>query len=345
MNRYQEHFIDLESNIEDALVMLNSLGKDAILFVLDTNLKLIGSITDGDVRRGLLKGITIEKKINEILQPYPHFFRLGKTDIKKVIQLRESNFRIIPVLDEDDRVVKVINFRKNKSYLPIDAIIMAGGIGQRLMPLTKNKPKPLLHVGDKPIIEHNINRLNCFGIDNYWVSIKYLGDQIEQYFDKSDLNIHFVREKEPLGTIGAVSKINDLVHDYVLICNSDILTNLDYEHFFLDFLENDADMSIVSIPYKVNIPYAVLEIAAGRVNDLKEKPTYTYYSNGGIYLVKKKLLQLIPKNIRFDATDFIECLIQKGYNIISYPLTGYWLDIGSHEDFIKAQSDIKHISF
>ena len=222
---------------------------------------------------------------------------------------------------------------------------MAGGIGQRLMPLTKNKPKPLLHVGDKPIIEHNINRLNCFGIDNYWVSIKYLGDQIEQYFDKSDLNIHFVREKEPLGTIGAVSKINDLVHDYVLICNSDILTNLDYEHFFLDFLENDADMSIVSIPYKVNIPYAVLEIAAGKVNDLKEKPTYTYYSNGGIYLVKKKLLQLIPKNIRFDATDFIECLIQKGYNIISYPLTGYWLDIGSHEDFIKAQSDIKHISF
>jgi dTDP-glucose pyrophosphorylase len=325
--------------------MLNSLGKDAILFVLDTNLKLIGSITDGDVRRGLLKGITIEKKINEILQPYPHFFRLGKTDIKKVIQLRESNFRIIPVLDEDDRVVKVINFRKNKSYLPIDAIIMAGGIGKRLMPLTKNKPKPLLHVGDKPIIEHNINRLNCFGIDNYWVSIKYLGDQIEQYFDKSDLNIHFVREKEPLGTIGAVSKINDLVHDYVLICNSDILTNLDYEHFFLDFLENDADMSIVSIPYKVNIPYAVLEIAGGKVNDLKEKPTYTYYSNGGIYLVKKKLLQLIPKNIRFDATDFIECLIQKGYNIISYPLTGYWLDIGSHEDFIKAQSDIKHISF
>ena len=132
----------------------------------------------------------------------------------------------------------------------------------------------------------------------------------------------------------------------MLLTNSDILTNLDYEQFFLDFIRKKADFSVVSIPYQVNIPYAVLEKnKEGCIESFKEKPTYTYYSNGGIYLIKKELLNYIPKNSFFNATDLMEKLIQEQKKVISFPLVGYWLDVGKHEDFVKAQNDIKHIKF
>jgi NDP-sugar pyrophosphorylase family protein len=300
------------------------------------------------VRRGLLRGVTINDKVNDIIQPNPRYINKEEGDIKKVIEYREGNFRILPVLDKDKKVVNVINFRETRSYLPVDAVIMAGGRGQRLRPLTDVTPKPLLKVGNKPIMEHNMDRLALYGIDDFWVSIKYLGEQIEQYFgDGRDRNaqISYVWEDEALGTIGAVSKIKNFGHDYVLITNSDLLTNLDYEQFFLDFINKDADLSVVTIPYQVNIPYAVLETANGMISSFKEKPTYTYYSNGGIYLVKRSALKYLPENKFFNATDLMEKLIEEGHKVISYPLSGYWLDVGKHEDFEKAQVDILQIKF
>lgn len=348
MSNFRKHIININSTIEQCLIQLNNLGKDAILFVEDKDKKLIGALTDGDVRRGLLKGISIDQNINFIIQPNPKFIRKGDFDIKKVIEYRESNFRIIPVIDRTDMIVNVINFRELYSYLPVDAVIMAGGKGQRLSPLTLKTPKPLLVVGDKPIIDHNITRLASFGIDDLWISVKYLGEQIENYFGNGsnrNINLKYIWEDEPLGTIGAVSKIKDFNHEYILISNSDVLTNLDYEHFFLDFIAQDADMSIVTIPYQVNIPYAVLETDNSKVFSFKEKPTYTYYSNGGIYLVKKSIISFLPYNQFFNATDLIAMLIEKGNKVISYPLNGYWLDIGNPQDFAKAQADFKNIKF
>jgi NDP-sugar pyrophosphorylase family protein len=163
--------------------------------------------------------------------------------------------------------------------------------------------------------------------------------------EDKNINISYVWEDNPLGTIGSVSKIQNFQHDYVLISNSDLLTNLDYEHFFLEFLKQDADMGVVTIPYQVSIPYAVLETNNGSIINFKEKPTYTYYSNGGIYLVKRSVLNRIPKDKFFNATDLLEVLILEGKKVFSYPLLGYWLDIGCHEDFEKAQRDIKNIKF
>ncbi|CAM1341406.1 Nucleotidyl transferase (fragment) [Tenacibaculum amylolyticum] len=197
-------------------------------------------------------------------------------------------------------------------------------------------------------MEHNVDRLALYGIDDYWFSVKYLGEQIEAYFGKGEsknLDIDYVWEDKPLGTVGAVSKINNFKHDYILLTNSDILTNLDYEDFYLDFISKDADFSVVSIPYQVNIPYAVLENENGCIKSFKEKPTYTYYSNGGIYLMKKEVLDFIPKEEFFNATDLMEELIKKGNKVISYPLAGYWLDVGKHEDFKQAQEDIYKIKF
>jgi dTDP-glucose pyrophosphorylase len=346
MRIYKDHLILSGSKVKEALLALNELSQDAIIFVVDSDEKLIGALTDGDVRRGLLKGFTIDSVINEIIQDNPRYITKGENNLNKIIEYREGDFRIVPVVDENHRVVNVINFRNIKSYLPIDAVIMAGGRGQRLKPLTDTTPKPLLKVGAKPIMEHNLDRLALFGIDDFWVSVKYLGEQIENHFGRGEnknINIEYVWENEPLGTIGAVSKIDNFQHDYILVTNSDLLTNIDYELFFLDFIKQDADLAVLTIPYQVNIPYAVLETNNGTVKSFKEKPTYTYYSNGGIYLMKKKMLNFIPKDSFFDAPDLMQELINNNHKVISFPFSGYWLDVGKHEDFEKAQIDIKNI--
>ena len=348
MRPYNEHLILSGSTLKQALASLNALSLDAILFVVDVNNKLIGSLTDGDVRRGLLNDFTIDTKIDLIIQPNPCFVRKGENNIQKIITFREENIRILPVLDDEGKVVNVINFRNLKSYLPVDAVIMAGGRGQRLRPLTDITPKPLLKVGSKPIMEHNLDQLAKYGIDDFWVSVKYLGDQIENYFGngkQKNVKIEYVWETEPLGTIGAVSKITNFEHDYVLVTNSDLLTNSDYENFFLDFVTQKADFAVLTIPYQVNIPYAVLETKEGAIKSFKEKPTYTYYSNGGIYLMKKEVLKYIPKNRFYNSTDLMENLIKNNYKVISYPFLGYWLDVGKHEDFEKAQADINSLKF
>jgi len=345
---YRQHLILTGSLIKTALVQLENLSKDAIMFVVDEQDHLLGSLTDGDVRRGLIKGITVNSAIDDIIQKNPRYLRKGDRDIKKVIEYRDENYRIIPIVDKTNKVVNVINFREIRSYLPIDAVIMAGGRGQRLSPLTDTTPKPLLPVGNKPIIEHNLSRLSLYGIDDFWITLNYLGNQIENYFGNGtnrNVQINYVWEDKPLGTIGAVSKIKNFEHDYILVTNSDLLTNLDYEHFFLEFLKQDADLAVVTIPYHVKIPYGVLETNNDHVINLKEKPTYTYYSNGGIYLMKKEVLNRIPEETRFDATDLMEALLKDNKKIFSYPLLGYWLDIGNPEDYEKAKNDINHIKF
>jgi len=169
-----------------------------------------------------------------------------------------------------------------------------------------------------------------------------MGKDIENYFGNGhskNIYIQYVYEEEALGTIGAISNIKNFRHDYILVSNSDLLTNIDYELFFLNFLSKEADFSVVTIPYSVDIPYAVLETNNGHIINFREKPTYTYYSNGGIYLMKKEITSFLPKNTYFNTTDLMELLIKSGKIVVSYPMVGYWLDIGRPEDYKKAEKD------
>lgn len=346
MRSYKDHLINQQKTVKEALSQLDKLASDAILFVVDDEKRLVGSLTDGDVRRGLISDKSTSQPVTDFTQPNPRFVEKGKYDISLIIEYRERNFKIIPVVDQNKKVVNVINFKHQQSYLPVDALVMAGGRGSRLRPKTDNTPKPLLEVGNKTIIDHNIDRLIKFGVDDFWLSVRYLGEQLEQHFgDGSDrhVNIDYVWENEPLGTLGAASKIEEFKHDYVLVTNSDILTTLNYEDFFLDFIDNGADMSVVTIPYNVDVPYAVMETSNNHVLSFKEKPTYTYYSNGGIYLIKKELLKSIPKDTFYNSTDLMQELIKTNRKLVSYPIRQYWLDIGKPEDFEKAQEDIKHL--
>lgn len=346
MKEISRHLIDSSSTVRKALKKLDILASDAVLFLVDDNLRLVGSLTDGDIRRGLIQGKTLEDPIESFIQEKPTFLKNKEFDISQLKHWRDNNFKIIPVLDNDNRVIDIINFRNQRSYLPIDAVIMAGGEGQRLRPLTKNIPKPLLKVGEKPIIEHNTDRLASFGIKNITLTIKYLGEQlIEHYKDGENrgIKVNYITEDEPLGTIGSVAQIECFESDYILVMNSDLLTNVDFEDMFSEFIKQDADMIVATVPYEVEIPYGVIETEGDRIVNLKEKPTYTYYSNAGIYMFKREHVNLIPPNAYFNATDLMEQLYSNEGSVINFPILGYWLDIGKHKDFKKAQKDIEHI--
>lgn len=345
---FRNHIVSSACTVKEALIRLDKLSLDAVLFIANENNRLLGSVTDGDIRRGLIKGLGMQSDLMAFANPQPKRIEKYNYDIHQIIAYREKSLNILPVVDNEDRVINMLNLREQRSYLPVDAVIMAGGRGERLRPLTDTIPKPLLKVGDKPILEHNLDRLRLFGIDDFWITVRYLGEQIESYFgnghDRS-IYIQYVYEKEALGTIGAVSKINSFTHNYILVTNSDLLTNIEYEHFFLDFIKSKADFSVVTVPYSVDIPYAVLETNNRQVLNFREKPTYTYYSNGGIYLMKREVLKQLPVDKHYNATDLMATLLKSGSKVISYPLTGYWLDIGRHDDYIRATKDINHIKF
>jgi NDP-sugar pyrophosphorylase family protein len=326
--------------------MIDELAADGVLFVIDENNELYGSLSDGDIRRGILDGLNLDNAISDFCERTPKVLIKDNFIISDIIELRENKFEIIPIIDHKNQVVDVLNFRLFQSYLPIDVVIMAGGRGQRLSPLTDTIPKPLLKVGEKPIIEHNIDRLIDYGVKNIWITIKYLGDQIISYFGdgaSKTINIQYEIETEALGTVGAVSKIKGLSHEYLLITNSDLLTNIDYEDFFCTLLDSKADICIATVPYTVDIPYAILETDGNKIINLKEKPSNMYLANAGIYLMKRSVIELIPKDNFYNATDLVEKCIANGLIVQSYLIHGYWLDIGKIEDYNKAQHDIKHI--
>jgi dTDP-glucose pyrophosphorylase len=348
MLNLEKYLVEQNQPITFALERLNELSGDdfMMLFVLNEDNQLKGVLTDGDIRRGFLKGLNLDDDLSNFMQKDFIYLKRNQYSVSDLDELRKRSVKLIPVLDDSFRILKITNFIQKKSILPLDALMMAGGRGERLKPLTDNIPKPMLKVGNKPIIEHNIDRFIDYGIEHIHISVRYMADQVIDFFkDGSDKNIRisYVTENEPLGTIGCLSLIEGFNHNAVLVMNSDLLTNIDLEEFYREFEMNDYDMSIATIPYTVSVPYAVFETESQKILGLKEKPNYTYYSNGGIYLIKKELINLIPKGEFYNATDLIELLLKMNKKVNSFPLLGYWLDIGKPEDFKKAQEDIKHI--
>ena len=344
------NIIQSSGTIKQALEQLNNLPtRDSLtLFVIDGNEKLVGTLTDGDIRRGLLLGRNITESIETVMHKKYKFLQRNNFTLEFIDELKVKEIDLIPFVNEKFEIEKIIDLSKIKSVLPVDVVIMAGGEGKRLLPLTKDTPKPLLKIGDKPILEHNIDRLSLFGVDNIFITLKYQGQKIKDYFNdgsSKNIKIRYTQEADSLGTIGAISLIDNFIHENILVMNSDLLTNIDFEDFFKSFHNGKAEMAVATIPYPVTLPYGVIESDGNHVKAIKEKPTYTYYSNAGIYLFKKSVLKYIPRNAFFNATDLMQALINENKKILMYPVLSYWLDIGKHEDYNKAQEDIKHLKF
>ena len=339
--------IHKNKNLVEGLQHLNELRNLSrlILFVVDDNEKVIGSVTDGDIRRSIVAEQNLQKTLGEIANP--DFKRLYQKDTYQSFEkYRKSDIKILPILNQEGKMVDLIDLEYTKAQLPLEAVIMAGGRGKRLSPLTDIVPKPMLRLGDKPIIEHNIDRLISFGIKKIYISVKYLGEQIVDYLgdgSQKGISIEYVWEDEPLGTAGALALINDLSTEHILLMNSDLFTNVNFESLYLKLTNERADMAVASTEYKVDIPYAVFETQEGRVTNFKEKPSFIYHSNAGIYILKRSLIAKIEKGKYCDITDVMEQLVTEGGKLVYDPIIGYWIDIGKSVDYEHAQEFIKHL--
>ncbi len=342
--------IDADYTIYNAMEKFNTFGNKhaLILFAIDKEEKVLGSISDGDLRRALTSGKDIHTPLLDIMNKDFQYID-SINDYVKLKSLKYNNFKIIPYLTKEKKIVDFIDLRSTKALLPLDAVIMAGGKGVRLQPYTHTCPKPMLELDGKPIIAHNIDRLIQFGVRNFYISVNYLKEQIidfiQENYQGTDLNFSFIEENEPLGTIGSLSLIENFVNKDILVMNADILTNIDFEDLYLNYREHDDAMSVATFNVKVDIPYGVLETNGKHITSLLEKPNYVYYSNAGIYIIDKQFMNRIPKNSHYNATDFIEDLIRDNKKVSHFPIRGYWLDIGNLANYSKAQEDIKFIKF
>lgn len=339
-----------DSTLLEALKKLNRIQtvsniSSLILFVTDRKQAVIGSLTDGDIRRSLIEKADLNTKTEEICNK-KFSYEYEPKGFLDLSPHREKQFNILPILDTEKRLIRIIDLKKTRSALPLECMIMAGGRGSRLSPLTDNVPKPMLPLGKKPIIEHNIDRLISFGIQKIYISVKYLGKQIEDYFgdgSSKGISIEYVWEEEPLGTAGALALVEKFNSDHVLLINSDLFTNADFENLYLDLVKSNAEMAVASTEYKIDVPYAVLETEESKVLEFKEKPSYIYYSNAGIYILKRELIEKIPKNTFYNITELMEDLVKEEGKLVHSPIRGYWIDIGKPIDYRQAQEFVKHV--
>ncbi len=342
------HIIFQDNTLLEALVRINSfvVPEPLVLFAVDENYRMTGTLTDGDVRRALIRGVKVEEPISIAMHKAFNYLRQGiDDDVLHLREQKEKKMKLIPILDEDNHIVEIINLEKYKTKLPIDAVLMAGGKGERLRPLTEKTPKPLLKVGNKCIIDYNIHNLISCGVKNISVTVNYLAEQLEEHFAVpiQDVKINTVREPKFLGTIGSIKFVENFYNDTVLVMNSDLFTNIDFEDFYIHFKNHNAEMSVAAVPYFVSVPFGIFDLDGRNIKGLVEKPKYNYYANAGIYLIKKSALAEIPEDTFFNATDLIEALIAKGKTVIRYPLNGTWIDIGTPQEYQKAQELIKHM--
>ena len=336
------NLIDQNETILEALKKLGSIRNLSrlILFVKNNKNKILGTVTDGDIRRSLIKHNDLKKKIGEICNR--DFVYITNTDVyidfKK--EYLNKNIKILPVLNNEMHLVDIIDLKKVESNLPLECVIMAGGRGKRLSPLTDKIPKPMLMLGSKPIIEHNIDRLIKFGIKKIYISVNYLSNIIKDYFgdgSSKGIEIHYIEESKPLGTAGSLTLVEKFKTNHILLMNSDLFTNIDFEKMYRSAVEKKSSITLASKDYKVDVPYAIFDSKNSIINGFKEKPVYNYNLNAGIYILRKEIINKIPKDTFYDITDLIEKLIQNNEIVSHTVISGYWIDIGKKEDYLKAQ--------
>lgn len=316
------------------------------LLAVDDEGRLHGTLTDGDVRRGLLSGLKLTDTVASTMCRDFQRLQGPGVDVEALKKIRERGIRLVPVVDAEGRIIDMIDTRTTSTRLPIQAILMAGGKGVRLQPLTLARPKPLLEVGGKPVIDYNIALLARAGVTDITVTVNYLAEQIEEHFAQpvEGVRVKTLREPCALGTAGASALVsaNPRCTDF-LVMNSDLLTTISLEEMYLRHRQEGNQITVAAIPYNVSVPYAVLQTTAdGRITGLEEKPSMSYYANAGIYLLSPEAHALIPRETHFDATDLIEAALQADMRVGYFPLNGTWIDIGSPADYRHANELMAH---
>lgn len=335
--------------IRDALQLIDSESL-RIVIVVDEELHLLGVVTDGDVRRGLLNNLTIDSPVSSVMHTTPLTANLG-TARKELVKLMENEQLLAIPLMKGDKVAGLETLQRVGQYSKYEnpVFLMAGGFGTRLRPLTDNCPKPLLKVGDKPILEIVLNSFIKAGFVNFYISTHYLPEMIRDHFgdgSKWNVKISYVHEEIPLGTGGALGLLPSDIPDLpLLLINGDVLTNVDFERV-LDFHnKHNAAATMCVRDYEYQVPFGVINGEGNKIISMVEKPVQRFFVNAGIYVVSPMIRRSVAQNSRIDMPTLLEQFISQQANVMMFPIHEYWLDIGRIEDYHRAQTDILNLEF
>lgn len=339
--------IDIKENriIKNVLEILDNTSMQ-IVFIVD-NKKLIGTITDGDIRRALLKGHSLDSSIEEIFYKNPVFVYDDNTLSEKLKLLKMTKAHRIPVLNKNKEILDII--KKEEFLDSIDlkdniVVIMAGGLGTRLHPLTHTKPKPLLDVGSQPILQTIVDQFIKNGFKNFLFSVNYKSHMIKEYFGDGskygeNITIEYIEEDKRLGTAGALSLIKKEIDKPFFVMNGDILTNINFEALLKFHGTTNAKATMCVREFDFKIPYGVVEVENDQIKSIEEKPVHTFFVNAGIYILEPEVLSDIPKEAFFDMPSLFEKLGKQNKKICSFPIFEYWMDIGHLKDYEQANLD------
>lgn len=325
-----------ESSIRNAMQVLDETGLRIIL-VADSKDRLLGTVTDGDIRRGFLKGVSINSEVTCVMNKNPVCAHSSYSSEKIYSIMERTGMLCIPVLEDDKTIIgfETIN-RIDEANDETSVVLMAGGFGKRMMPLTKNLPKPMLPLNNKPIIHHIIDQLKICNFKNFFITTHYKSNMIIDYLhqiNNLDVNIQFVEEERPLGTAGSLSLLKGKINSDFIVINSDLLIKINFSNF-LSFHKNHGEIATLGVRKHIyQVPYGVVSIDDTSATDIIEKPTYTHFISAGVYCFKKDIFSFIDFNKYLDMPDLLKQIICTNENISTFPIHEFWADIGSVQDY------------
>ncbi len=338
--------------IRDVVRQIEAAG-EGLALVIAKDGSLLNTVTDGDIRRALLAGVDLDAPVEQLLEPAlerrrkaPVTAPQGTSAVRLLRLMSQFLIRHVPLVNPAGRVtgLALLSRYVRREDLPLRAVIMAGGLGTRLRPLTEATPKPMLPVGDRPLLERTIEQLGQAGIHSINITTHFQAEKIRRHFgDGSSFGaaLHYSHEAEPLGTAGALRQLDTEGDEPLLVINGDILTRVNYRALLEYHQEHKADMTVCVRRYAMKVPYGVVECDGPSVTALREKPEITFFFNAGIYLVEPRVCGEIPDKLRFDMTDLIDRLIALDRRVVCFPIHEYWVDIGQLEDYERVQQDVE----
>lgn len=335
--------LSLTSTIRDALQIINN-GAMQMAIVVDSEGKLLGTLTDGDIRRGLLNNLSLEDSVETILHTTPTVATLSDTKEEILKKALNKKLHQIPIVDDAYRVVGVqeINDLIKPSTKPNMVVLMVGGLGSRLRPLTEEIPKPMLKVGNKPILQTIVEKFAEYGFTDIIMCVNYKSNIIQDYFGDGSVfgvSIEYVVEEQRMGTAGALSLLKTLPKDPFFVMNGDLLTNINFEHLHNYHLSQNAIATMCVREYDFQVPYGVVHMEGNSILSIEEKPLHKFFVSAGIYMLDPEVIRYIPKNQFYDMPTLFETLIKEEQKAISFPIREYWLDIGQMEEYERANQE------
>jgi len=347
MEDWKSLLVSIHTSVIDVLKVIET-NPSKIALVVDKNIRLLGTVTDGDVRRAMLKNISLKEPVQMIMNTSPTTASINVSQQKITNIMKDTKLCQIPILDEENCVVGLTIM--NEMLIPEKkdnlVVLMAGGIGSRLQPLTNEYPKSLMKVGGKTILETIIENFIVHGFHRFYISVNYKSQMIEDYFgdgSKWGVIIHYLKEKKRLGTAGSLSLLPEIDSEPLIVMNGDLLTKINFQQF-LDFHgENMSQATMAVVEYDFKVPYGVVEIEESSLISIDEKPVQNFFINAGVYLLEPTVLDYVPKNSFIDMTSIFKMLIEKGLKTTVFPIREYWLDIGQVKDLDRANGEYKKV--